>query len=128
MTLSPYGEQSMVRFQSKGLLLGRIMATIRITGPIADMLGPHPLSLREAFIGCTVEADGQAMATLRKAHPHLTCIPGTYEVTLADALEALVLMGRDEATRYWGDIIRPYCIYVPYDQAQPLAVPFTTES
>lgn len=86
-------------------------------GPVEDILGPHPLSMREAFTSLVVEADGQAVIRLRETHPNITRIPRTYEIALADALEALVLNKRDEAAGYWGDTIRPYLIYVPYGQA-----------
>lgn len=93
------------------------MSAIRIMGPVEDILGPHPLSTREAFIGLIVEADGQAVTKLRETHPGITRIPNTYEVALADALETLILNGRDEAAGYWGDTVRPYLIYVPHGQA-----------
>lgn len=86
-------------------------------GPVEDILGPHPLSMRDAFIGLIVLADGQAVTKLHDAHPGITRIPNTYEVALADALETLILNGRDEAAGYWGDTVRPYLIYVPHDQA-----------
>ncbi len=93
------------------------MPTIRIMGPVEDILGPHSLSIREAFTNLVVEADGQAVIRLREAHQNITRIPHTYEIALADVLEALVLNKRDEAAGYWGDTIRPYLIYVPYSQA-----------
>lgn len=98
------------------------MPKIQVTGPVADILGPHPLSMREVFIGCHMEADGQAVAMLRQISPGIPQIPNTYEVALADALEALALKPDqsfcNRAIMYWGDTIRPYLIYVPHSSAE----------
>lgn len=96
------------------------MPKILITGPIVDTLGPHPYSMLHAFIGCTLEADGQAVLKLRETHPQIPHIEGVYEVALADALEALIKNGREEAIIYWGDIVRPYLISVPHAHADRL--------
>lgn len=93
------------------------MPTIRVKGLVADTLGIHPLSHREAFIDCVLEADGQAVAMLRRNHPDLSVIPETYEVALADALEALIKQGRTEDITYWGSTDRFYLIHIPHENA-----------
>lgn len=97
------------------------MTKIRVTGPITDVLGPHPKPMLKVFEGYTFDADGQAVAMLRSAHPNIPRVPNTYEVALADALEVLALGGstsyHDAAILYWGDTVRPYLIHIPYDSA-----------
>lgn len=92
------------------------MPLIRIIGPaLADpgqRIAPERLL---DFVGCMLEADGQAVSVLRSLHPLFPTYKDTYAVAISDALEALALNAYfyPDAIIAWGALIESCLVYFP---------------
>lgn len=96
---------------------------IRIIGPaLADPTQRIRSERLLDFVGCTLEADGQAVAALRRLHPTLPNHHQTYGVAIADALEALALKPsiHPESISAWGGLIESCLVYFPASSVESL--------